>query len=407
MSTQTPNQKCRAKRTLEKKKADNEKAKEGMRKKRAKDKLAAAALALLNPPPPVVQPPPPAPPPPRPVDPHETIIEPSNTTRGTQLRRVKRLAIGLGEIYGGDNFWLVDPVEIFTYLDKRYPNPDTRRSYLSAIVHFLRDSNEFQDSVIAEYRAKMHELILSLEVQIGENRKSDTDKKVWMEWKEIKSKQKNVKKWNNPLQQAVFGLYTALPPRHMEYNSLKMRAYNTDSFARYSSVENVLWVTKKNKTIKFISVSQYKGSGNKGVYVTAKSLQGSHGKLMPRILSAPLSKIIEGKDEGDYIFPEKYRSGSAFSILVADVFEKATGKRITISPLRKIWATHQARSNPTYNQKKALAWQMGTSVTMFDSTYNKTGDDVADFVEPEPKPQAGLMGIQEPTQQTTLDGYIK
>ena len=36
MSTQTPNQKCRAKRTLEKKKADNEKAKEGMRKKRAK-----------------------------------------------------------------------------------------------------------------------------------------------------------------------------------------------------------------------------------------------------------------------------------------------------------------------------------------------------------------------------------
>jgi hypothetical protein len=87
-----------------------------------------------------------------------------------------------------------------------------------------------------------------------------------------------------------------------------------------------------------------------------------------------MTKLIAGKQEGDYVFPERYRNPQAFAKLVGDTFEKATGKRQTINTLRKIWATNELRKNPSQNRKKELVRFMGTSIRMFDSSYNKTGD---------------------------------
>tara|TARA_R110000751_G_scaffold275278_1_gene376125 strand:+ start:54 stop:515 length:462 start_codon:yes stop_codon:yes gene_type:complete len=152
---------------------------------------------------------------------------------------------------------------------------------------------------------------------------------------------------------------------------MKVREYSIRNFRTWSKTENVVWMTRGFKRVKMISLSKYKGSDQKGVYVTSRIMDGTHGRAPPALLARPLDKLVAGKAEGDFVFPEQYRNPRAFSALVGDVFEKATGKRITINILRKIWATHKASGNPTQNEKAKLARTMGTSVKMFDSAYRK------------------------------------
>ena len=301
-------------------------------------------------------------------DPHDE-IEDKKSTRGQQLERVKRMAIALGKVFTGDNDWLDDADEVIAYLAGKYPNAGTRRSYLSAAVFVLRD----QDSpeALSKYRDAMHEHILAIETRIGENTKSDADRAAWMSWPQIKANQRGVKKWKDPLQETVFGLYVSLPPRHTDYNDMKIREYSIRNFRTWSKRENVVWMTRGFKRVKMISLSKYKGSDQKGVYTTAKAKDGTHGARPPALLANPLTRLVEGKVEGDYVFPAHYRDPQAFSKLVGNVFEKATGKRITINTLRKIWATYKGSGNPTQNQKATLARTMGTSVKMFDSAYRK------------------------------------
>ena len=347
----------RARMSDEQKAANKLAAKLRMRAKRARDKAAAA---LANPPAPAA--------PPAPV--HD-VVENPRSTKGQQLGRVKRMAIGMGKTFTGDNTWLHNADQVISYLSGKYPNADTRRSYLSAAVFFLRDKDNVPEEALAKYRAAMNEHILAIETRIGENTKSAADKAAWVPWPKIKAKQRDVKKWNDSLKETVFGLYVSLPPRHTDYNDMKVREYSVKKFRTWSKRENVVWMTRGFKRIKMISLSKFKGSKEKGVYITSKAKAGTHGARPPALLAKPLARLIEGKGEGDYVFAEQYRDPRAFSALVGDVFDKATGKRITINTLRKIWATHQASGNPTQNEKAKLARTMGTSVKMFDSNYRK------------------------------------
>ena len=299
------------------------------------------------------------------------------TTEEQQQARVRRIAKALDKQYepDGSNPWLNDTSQVIQYIMQKYGDANTRRSYLSAVVRELRENPRgVPENVIKEYRDKMNDHILAIETRVGENTRTEADKAVWMEWPEIKKKTKDVKKWNDPLMQTIFGLYVGLPPRHTDYNDMKVREYSIKSFRRYSPIENVLWMTRGMKRIKMISLSKYKGSGLKGIYTTARSKDGSHGATMPALAANPMTKLIAGKQEGDYVFPERYRNPQAFAKLVGDTFEKATGKRQTINVLRKIWVTNELRQNPTQNRKKELVRFMGTSIKMFDSSYNKTGD---------------------------------
>jgi hypothetical protein len=341
----------------ERKEANKLAAKLRMRAKRTAAKLAAAQA---NPQPPA-----------QPSQAVHDAIETPRSTRGQQLSRVKRMAIGMGETFTGNNTWLHNANQVISYLSGKYKNADTRRSYLSAAVFFLRDKDNVPEEELAKYRAAMNEHILAIETRIGENTKSAADKAAWMSWPKIKAKQREVKKWNDPLQETVFGLYVSLPPRHTDYNDMKVREYSIRKFRTWSKSENVVWMTRGFKRVKMISLSKYKGSDQKGIYTTAKAKDGTHGAKPPALLANPLTRLISGKGEGDFVFPEQYRDPRKFSALVGDVFEKATGKRITINTLRKIWATYQASGNPTQNEKAKLARTMGTSIRMFDSAYRK------------------------------------
>jgi hypothetical protein len=300
----------------------------------------------------------------------------SLTTEQQQQNRVYRVARALDKDYipNGQNTWLNNTSQVIEHIMQKYDNADSRRSSLSAIVRELGNSSDVPENVIKAYRDKMKDHILAIETRVGENTRTDADKAVWMEWPEIKKKAKDVKKWNDPLMQTIFGLYVALPPRHTDYNDMKVREYSTRAYQKYSPIENVLWKTRGMKRIKMISLSKYKGSDQKGIYTTAKSKDGSHGAKMPALVANPLTKLVTDKGEGDFVFPERYRNPQAFAKLVGDTFDKATGKRITINVLRKIWVTNELRKNPNQNRKKELVRYMGTSIRMFDSSYNKTGD---------------------------------
>jgi hypothetical protein len=358
----------RARMSDERKALERQKAKERMQRLRRERREAAQAQPAAQ------QPAPPAPASRRSL--HSASQGRRLTTEQQQQNRVYRIARALNENYvpDGSNRWLNNTSRVIEYIMQTYDNADSRRSYLSAVVRELNHNESVPTSVLRAYSDEMHNHILAIETRVGENTRTEADKEVWMEWPEIKKKAKDVKKWNDPLMQSIFGLYVALPPRHTDYNDLKVREYSIRAYRTYSPIENVLWMTRGFKRIKMISLSNYKGSSLKGIYTTARSKDGSHGAKMPALAANPMTKLIAGKQEGDYVFPERYRNPQAFAKLVGDTFEKATGKRQTINTLRKIWATNELRKNPSQNRKKELVRYMGTSIRMFDSSYNKTGD---------------------------------
>ena len=199
------------------------------------------------------------------------------TTEQQQQARVRRIANALNNTYvpDGSNPWLNNTSRVIEYIMQKYGAANTRRTYLSAVVRELRNKPGVPADVLKAYRDKMDDHILAIETLVGENTLSEADKAVWMEWPEIKKKTKDVKKWNNPLMQTIYGLYVGLPPRHTDYNDMKVREYSIKAYRRYSPIENVLWMTRGMKRIKMISLSKYKGSGLKGIYTTARSKDGS------------------------------------------------------------------------------------------------------------------------------------
>jgi len=244
----------------------------------------------------------------------------------------------------------------YDYMKQQYPNKITLKVYLIPYVvlfGYLSQISYFKKKY--EY---FNQIIINLnndyEKIRDDNAVSDEDKNKIITDYNDDTIMKNMDKLDTPLERIIYGLYTLLPPRRLEF----IQMYVTTNSARLDDDKNYLVLTKRFPT-HFI-FNNYKTSDT----------YGSQNITIP----TPLRKIIH-----DYITSNKLKSGdrflkmnyNQFIKLIKGVFKKVYDiDGITNRWLRISYATHISSLNISNNDKQNIVELMGHSVLQ-SSKYRK------------------------------------
>jgi hypothetical protein len=234
-------------------------------------------------------------------------------------------------------------------LNEKYTNARTLAGYISVIVALtkrLAGQDEDCRKVYEELGAKNTKEWKDIAREDGRNELNANQAEVFMDWdKMISSLDLDLL---SPLQKVFVLLYTEIPVRRLEFRNLVLG----------------------------------KGTKEQNYYLDGKFYLNdyktvrSHGQEIITLtdkLRDALDEYITLADvkRGDKIFGDI--SSSSFGSRVATAFKKGTGgKRITVTSLRRMYATKKANEKMTFNERKKLAEDMGTSLEKLEGTYNKS-----------------------------------
>lgn len=165
----------------------------------------------------------------------------------------------------------------------------------------------------------------------------------------------NLKKLEKPYDRLIYGLYTLMPARRLDWRLVKL----TDSTKPTSlpDHDNYLTMSKQREVI----FNDYKTSH---IY---------HQQVFPitdTVLNTLIDNYIKEKKvkPGEYIFHMKRdkrepQGDTYFSKAVGDVFFKVYGIRgITVRHIRSSHSSHLWKNNPTKEEAEALAYAMAHSL---------------------------------------------
>lgn len=131
--------------------------------------------------------------------------------------------------------FLKSPEEIMKNLEKYKDN--TKRGYLISICSALSTDKgtKVKEKLYNDYFALLMDMNKYLKSEESKNEKSESQKKNWMPWSDVESKQKELEdkvksfskskdltenQYNSLLDLVIVSLYTLLPPRRNEYRNL-------------------------------------------------------------------------------------------------------------------------------------------------------------------------------------------
>ncbi len=263
-----------------------------------------------------------------------------------------------------DYEWLYKP-EVTEYIEEKYTNMNTKRTYYSHIIAYLRELDKSAEGKEAMdyYRGMMYNYIDEIKHEIDKNEKNEDDEAKMFKWDELIVLKKN--RPLNPLDSAVYALYTQLPPRRNEYASMKIINYKSPKQLSGLKEGNWLVMTREGKNVRDIVLNDYKTSDTYGRYSPPR---------IPKPLKDTLRKYIETHSlkSGDELF-KGYDTSDKWTKLVQSVFKQVTGKPCGVSCIRKSYVSSKFK-NKSVAERKLLARQMGTSVNQTDTSYMKLDD---------------------------------
>ena len=237
----------------------------------------------------------------------------------------------------------------YNYMSQLYPNKTTLKVYLIPfVVLFGYLSNDKYFKKKYEY---FNQIIINLnndyERERDDNAVSDEDKNKIITDYSDDTIMKNMDKLDSPLEKLIYGIYTMIPPRRLEYINIFI---TTNSNTKLDKDKNYLVLTKRFPT-NFIF----------GNYKTNKTFGTQNIKIPEQ-----LGKVIY-----DYITSNKLKSGdrflkmnyNQFIKLIKDVFKKVYNvNNITNRWLRISYATHISSLHISNNEKNNLAIAMAHGV---------------------------------------------
>jgi hypothetical protein len=256
---------------------------------------------------------------------------------------------------------ITSPKKVIEWIKERSSpsgNIGTINQYLSAVrwrikqetssVELLKPYKEFQESLrkLRDEKAKSQTL--------PEEKKDGV-----MTWKDIEGLNDKAKEILSPQSYMIYALYTMTPPVRADYANMVLVNYN-----RKDKSKNYCVVSKKNVYFVF---NHYKTSNTYGQVV----------------LTAPddLAKVVR-----DTVGSHSFESGksmllgdmteNALSVRVKDIFERLTGKNMSINSLRHSYITSFLSTPKTIRQKEVVAQKMLHSyITQETYAVMEEGDD--------------------------------
>lgn len=286
--------------------------------------------------------------------------------------------------------WVRDTDKVLEFIDTEptYKEETTRNGKRSLLASSLRNLKEYQ----REYKIYS---ILSTDVYankikplIGENKLSESQKKNYMDWKDIMKNITKNKKQLSLEDEALIALYTRIPPRRVKDFALMKVLYlesneeipkETKEYIKNLELNkdfNYL-VVKKNGTPAILVWENYK---TKEVFkMQYLDLKGKDNKVLREALQ---NYILDAKKiSGNFLFTTKAKNvpfGGGFSTHVSKTFNKATGKKVSANLLRHSYISHKLLQNLTLNERKALAERMAHSPAV-QATYQVIDKNKEEF----------------------------
>jgi len=311
-------------------------------------------------------------------------------------KNMKNLATFYRKYSGGkildctDLEWTRDTEKVLEFIDTEptYKEETTRNGKRSLLASTLRNLQEYQ----REYKIYS---ILSTDVfankikpLIGENKLSESQKKNYMDWKDI---MKNINKNKKELSledEALIALYTKIPPRRVKDFALMKVLYLESNEDIPKETKEYIENLKLNKDFNYLVVKK-NGTPAMLVWFNYKTkevfkmqyfeLKGNDNKAFRDALQNYISDAK--KKSGNFLFTTKAKNkpfGGGFSTHVSKTFNKATGKKVSANLLRHSYISHILLQNLTLNEREAIAKRMAHSPAI-QATYQVIDKDKEEF----------------------------
>ena len=229
-------------------------------------------------------------------------------------------------------------------MEKRYLNKTSLKVYLipyTVLMSFLSKEKYFYNKYefLSKYIINLNK---EYEQERDNNMVDDKDKdKIITDYDE-ESLYRNVDKLGTPIKKVIYGIYTLIPPRRLEYNKMVLSAISE----KRNNETNYI-ILRKKEPIKFI-FNDYK---------TAKSY-GTVETIIPERLRPIIRDYLKKnkKKRGDKFLD---LNDNQFIKLVKETFKDVYGVEITVRWLRISYATYIDSLNLSNNEKQELAIKMG------------------------------------------------
>lgn len=221
------------------------------------------------------------------------------------------------------------PEEILSFLVTKYPNPNSRRTALSALLHFHDKP---------EYRKAFAEIRVEAEAHQKSQVMSETKKENFMEWKNVlevlKKVQSEYHQGKETLENLVIlSLYVLQPPVRLDYSDMNFIATDT-----LSNDWNYAVLTGSSPSFVF---NEYK---TKSVY--GKAILPISKKLLV------LLQLFASKN------PKLNISRDTLSKRIIFIFKKYAKKSMSVLMLRHSFITHFLAQNLNETLKEDMARMM-------------------------------------------------
>jgi hypothetical protein len=222
-----------------------------------------------------------------------------------------------------------DPKAILGFLETKYPNPNSRRTSLSALLHF-HDKPEYRKAfadirVIADEHQKSQHM-------------SEEKQENYMEWSEVMKTLKKVRDayhdGNESLENLlIVSLYTLQPPVRLDYAGMLFTAKDSKS-----DVGNYAILNGKQPIFVY---NDYK---TKSVYGKAEIPINKKLLVLLQLYASKNDSLAMSRD--------------TLSKRVISLFKKYAGKEMSVIMLRRSFITDFLSKNVSENDKESMAKMM-------------------------------------------------
>ena len=156
----------------------------------------------------------------------------------------------------------------------------------------------------------------------------------------------NIEKLENIEDKVIYGVYTLLPPRRLEYSNVYLR---TRSFYKKEDENKNYIIIFKKRPVQFV-FNDYK----------TKKTFGRQEINIPEELGIILMEYIKSKKlkTGDKLFD--YTS-NYLGVVISKVLLDVYGEKMSLNYLRRSYATYMNTLNISNNEKEILSIMMGHS----------------------------------------------
>ena len=237
-----------------------------------------------------------------------------------------------------------------TTMKELYPN---KTSLKIMLIPFTTLASFFNDERFKKLYNHLSSFIIDLnkeyEVERDDNELNDEDKdKIITDYSE-ETLLSHIEKLKKPIDKVIFGVYTLIPPRRLEYNKVFIATETSYRTNKLNNDNNYI-IKSKGKFIKFVWND----------YKTARAY-GRVEVVIPDILEAIISDYVKKNKlkTGDILIPI---SRTNFTRYIVKVFKEVYKSNMSVRFLRMSYATYISKLDISNNEKNKLCISMGHSL---------------------------------------------